>query len=95
MLKFDRYLLSEFVQATLATTLVLLMVAFGAVFADVLRDIAEGRFPADMLLPQLGLLFLNWLPIILPLALMLGQPRRRDDPRERAVRRRGVPPRGQ
>lgn len=72
MLKFDRYLLSEFVQATLATTLVLLMVAFGAVFADVLRDIAEGRFPADMLLPQLGLLFLNWLPIILPLALMLG-----------------------
>ncbi|GAB1594564.1 LPS export ABC transporter permease LptF [Lysobacter claricitrinus] len=72
MLKFDRYLLSEFVQAVLATTLVLLMVAFGAVFADVLRDIAEGRFPADMLLPQLGLLFLNWLPIILPLALMLG-----------------------
>ena len=72
MLKFDRYLLSEFVQATLGTTLVLLMVAFGAVFADVLRDIAEGRFPADMLLPQLGLLFLNWLPIILPLALMLG-----------------------
>ena len=72
MLKFDRYLLSEFVQATLATTLVLLMVAFGAVFADVLRDIAEGRFPADMLMPQLGLLFLNWLPIILPLALMLG-----------------------
>ncbi|WP_133500632.1 LPS export ABC transporter permease LptF [Cognatilysobacter terrigena] len=72
MLKFDRYLLSECVQATLATTLVLLMVAFGAVFADVLRDIAEGRVPADMLLPQLGLLFLNWLPIILPLALMLG-----------------------
>lgn len=72
MLKFDRYLLSEFVQATFATTLVLLMVAFGAVFADVLRDIAEGKFPADMLLPQLGLLFLNWLPIILPLALMLG-----------------------
>ncbi|GAB6194980.1 LPS export ABC transporter permease LptF [Lysobacter xanthus] len=72
MLKFDRYLLSEFVQATLATTLILLMVAFGAVFADVLRNIAEGRFPADMLLPQLGLLFLNWLPIILPLALMLG-----------------------
>lgn len=72
MLKFDRYLLSEFVQATFATTLVLLMVAFGAVFADVLRDIAEGRVPAEMLLPQLGLLFLNWLPIILPLALMLG-----------------------
>jgi lipopolysaccharide export system permease protein len=72
MLKFDRYLLSEFVQATFATTLVLLIVAFGAVFADVLRDIAEGRVPVDMLLPQLGLLFLNWLPIILPLALMIG-----------------------
>lgn len=72
MLKFDRYLLSEFVQATFATTLVLLIVAFGAVFADVLRDIAEGRVPVDMLMPQLGLLFLNWLPIILPLALMIG-----------------------
>lgn len=72
MLKFDRYLLSEFAQATFATTLVLLMVAFGAVFADVLRDIAEGTVPVDMLLPQLGLLFVNWMPIILPLALMIG-----------------------
>lgn len=72
MLKFDRYLLSEFLQATIATTLVLLIVAFGAVFADVLRDIAEGRVPVDMLMPQLGLLFLRWLPVVLPLALMIG-----------------------
>jgi lipopolysaccharide export system permease protein len=72
MLKFDRYLLSEFVQATFATTLVLGIVVFGAAFARVLADIAEGRVPVDMLLPQLGLLFVNWLPIILPLALMIG-----------------------
>ncbi|MFZ5656095.1 MAG: LPS export ABC transporter permease LptF [Pseudomonadota bacterium] len=72
MLKFDRYLLSEFVQATFATTLVLMIVVFGAAFARVLADIAEGRVPVDMLLPQLGLLFVNWLPIILPLALMIG-----------------------
>lgn len=72
MLKFDRYLLSEFVQATFATVLVLLIVVFGAAFARVLADIADGRVPVDMLLPQLGLLFLNWLPIILPLALLLG-----------------------
>ena len=72
MLKFARCLRCEFVQAMLAATLVLLRVAVGAGLAGVLRDIAEGRFPADRLLPQLGLLFLTWLPVMLPLALMLG-----------------------
>lgn len=72
MLKFDRYLLSEFVQATFATTLVLMIVVFGAAFARVLAEIADGRVPVDMLLPQLGLLFVNYLPILLWLSLLLG-----------------------
>ncbi|SFK43549.1 LPS export ABC transporter permease LptF [Lysobacter sp. cf310] len=72
MPKLDRYLLSEFAQATFATLVVLLIVAVGGAFTDVLQDIARGRVPAGMMLAQLGLVLLKWLPLILPLALMLG-----------------------
>lgn len=72
MPRLDRYLLSEFAQATFGTVVVLLMVSLGGVFADVLRDIARGTVPAGMMLAQLGLVLLNWLPLILPLGLMLG-----------------------
>ncbi|MGH8078061.1 MAG: LPS export ABC transporter permease LptF [Lysobacter sp.] len=72
MPKLDRYLIGEFAQATFATLLVLLIVSFGAVIADVLGDVASGRVPVGMMLPQLGLMLLRYLPLILPLALMLG-----------------------
>jgi len=72
MPRLDRYLLSEFAQATFGTVVVLLIVSLGGVFADVLRDIARGAVPAGMMLAQLGLVLLNWLPLILPLGLMLG-----------------------
>lgn len=72
MPRLDRYLLSEFVQSTFAALVVLLVVSVGGVMADVLRDIASGRMPAGLLLAQLGLVLLSWLPFILPLALMLG-----------------------
>lgn len=72
MRKLDRYLLSEFAQSTFATLVVLLIISFGGVLADVLKDIASGRMPAGLMLAQLGLVLLNWLPLILPLALMLG-----------------------
>ncbi len=72
MPKLDRYLIGEFAQATFATLLVLLIVSFGAVIADVLGDVAAGRVPVGMMLPQLGLVLLRYLPLILPLALMLG-----------------------
>lgn len=68
----DRYLLVEFAQSVSAALVVLLIVSVGGVFADVLRDIADGTAPAGMLLSQLGLVLLTWLPLILPLALMLG-----------------------
>lgn len=68
----DRYLFREFAQATLATLVVLLMVSLGGVFADVLSDIARGRVPAAMMLSQLGLQLLRFLPLILPLGMMLG-----------------------
>ena len=72
MPKLDRYLLSEFAQSTFAALVVLLVVSFGGVFTDVLTDISRGRVPAGMMFAQLGLVLLNWLPIILPLALMIG-----------------------
>lgn len=72
MLKLDRYLFSEFAQSTFAALVVLLIVSVGGVITDVLKDIASGRLPAGLMLSQLGLVLLNWLPLILPLALMIG-----------------------
>lgn len=72
MLKLDRYLIREFVHSTFAVLAVVLIVLLGGAFADVLGDVARGKVPAGMLLAQLGLVFLKWLPMILPLAVMLG-----------------------
>lgn len=72
MLKLDRYLIREFSQSTFAVLAVVLIVLLGGAFADVLGDVARGKVPAGMLLAQLGLVFLKWLPMILPLVVMLG-----------------------
>lgn len=72
MPKLDRYLFREFAQATFAVMVVLLVVSLSGVFADVLGNIARGRVPAGMMLSQLGLQVLNYLPLILPLGLLLG-----------------------
>ena len=66
MAKLDRYLLGEFAQSTFAVLVVLLIVMVGGAFADVLQDIARGKMAVGMLLAQLGLVMLQWLPIILP-----------------------------
>ena len=68
----DRYLAREFAQAIFATLVVLLIVMVGGAFIDVLGDITRGKLPPGMTAAQLGLVLLTWLPIILPLALMLG-----------------------
>ncbi|MGV8960546.1 MAG: LPS export ABC transporter permease LptF [Stenotrophomonas sp.] len=72
MLKLDRYLLSDFVQSFLATLIVLLVVSVGGVLVDILGSIADGKLPAGLLFSQLGLQFIVYMPLILPLALMLG-----------------------
>jgi lipopolysaccharide export system permease protein len=72
MPKLDRYLFGEFAQSTFAALVVLLVVSLGGVFTTVLTNITRGRVPAEMMVPQLGLVLLNYLPVILPLALMLG-----------------------
>jgi lipopolysaccharide export system permease protein len=72
MPKLDRYLTREFAQSALAAFVVLGLISLGGVFADLLSEIARGRVPAGLLLSQLGLRLLNFLPILLPLALMMG-----------------------
>ena len=72
MAKLDRYLFREFTQSFLATLIILLMVSVGGVMADLLGDVADGKVPARLLLSQLGLQFINYMPYIIPLALMLG-----------------------
>lgn len=68
----DRYLLREFSQAIFAALVVLMMVSLGGVFADVLGSILRGRVPPGLMLSQLGLQMIRYLPLILPLGLMLG-----------------------
>jgi lipopolysaccharide export system permease protein len=72
MPQLDRYLLREFAQATFAALVVLLMVSVGGLFANVLGQIAGGKVPAGMLLAQLGLQTIRYMPLVLPLGLMLG-----------------------
>ncbi|MDQ2701789.1 MAG: LPS export ABC transporter permease LptF [Pseudomonadota bacterium] len=72
MPQLDRYLLREFTQATFATLVVLLMVSLGGIFASVLGQIASGKVPASMLLSHLGLQTIRYMPMVLPLGLMLG-----------------------
>jgi len=72
MPKLDRYLTREFAQSVLAAFVVLGLISLGGVFADLLSEIARGRVPAGLMLSQLGLRLVNFLPILLPLSLMLG-----------------------
>jgi lipopolysaccharide export system permease protein len=72
MPQLDRYLLREFAQATFAALVVLLMVSLGGLFANVLGQIASGKVPAGLMLSQLGLQTIRYLPLLLPLGLMLG-----------------------
>ncbi|WP_411833013.1 LPS export ABC transporter permease LptF [Pseudoxanthomonas mexicana] len=72
MPRLDRYLFREFTQSFLATLIILLVVSVGGVMADLLGEVADGKVPARLLLSQLGLQFLGYMPYIVPLALMLG-----------------------
>lgn len=68
----ERYLLRDFVFLFVASLLVLAMVSLGGIVADLLSEIARGKLPATLLLSQLGLRVLAFLPLVLPLALFLG-----------------------
>ena len=70
--RIDRYVWRELAATTLATAVVLLMVMFSGVLADLFGKISRGRLPPGLLLSQLGLRSVDMLPLVLPLALFLG-----------------------
>ncbi|QIL21486.1 LPS export ABC transporter permease LptF [Thermomonas sp. HDW16] len=72
MPKLDRYLSSEIARSVFAALVVLGMVSLGGLFADLLGEMASGKVPPTLLLSQLGLRLVRYLPLILPLALLLG-----------------------
>ena len=72
MPKLDRYLSGEIARSVFAALVVLGMVSLGGVFADLLGEMASGKVPPPLLLSQLGLRLVRYMPLILPLALLLG-----------------------
>jgi lipopolysaccharide export system permease protein len=72
MLLIERHLLRQFAESVAAVAVVLLLVTLGALFADLISEIAKGKVPAGLLLSQLGLRSVRFLTLMLPLALFLG-----------------------
>jgi lipopolysaccharide export system permease protein len=68
----ERYLLRETAQTWLAVTMVLLLVLVTNQFAQVLGDAASNRLPRDALLTVLGLTSLQYLTILVPIALFIA-----------------------
>jgi len=72
MLLIERYLLRQFTATFLAVATVLLLVGMGGLFTDIVGEIAAGKVPPSLLLSQLGLRLVRFLPLLLPLSLFLG-----------------------
>jgi lipopolysaccharide export system permease protein len=72
MLLIERHLLRQFAETVIAVAIVLLLVSMGAIFMDLIGEIAKGKVPAGLLLSQLGLRSIRFLTLVMPLALFLG-----------------------
>ena len=72
MLLIERHLLRQFAQSVAAVAVVLLLVTMGALFMDLIGEIAKGKVPAALLLSQLGLRSIRFVTLVMPLALFLG-----------------------
>jgi lipopolysaccharide export system permease protein len=68
----DRYFLRELAQTLIATAIVLVAIMAGSQFATVLKQVANGSFPASVMFQVLGLTMLNGLSVVLPLSAFLG-----------------------
>lgn len=68
----ERHLTRQFAESVFAVAVVLLLVTLGALFADLISEIAKGKVPAGLLLSQLGLRSVRFITLVLPLALFLG-----------------------
>ncbi|SFK50727.1 LPS export ABC transporter permease LptF [Rhodanobacter glycinis] len=68
----DRYFLRELGQTVAATAIVLLAIMSGTTFAQVLKQVANGSFPASVMFQVLGLNMLDSLSTLLLLAGFIG-----------------------
>ncbi len=68
----DKYIFKEVGQTWLAVTGVLLLILVGNQFARILGDAAAGKLPRDAVMGLLGLTSLNYLTILVPVALFLS-----------------------
>lgn len=68
----DRYLFREVAQTWLAVTLVLLFILLTNQFARVLGDVAKDKLPKDAVFQIIGLTGLQYLTILVPIALFLA-----------------------
>ncbi|MCX7557031.1 LPS export ABC transporter permease LptF [Xanthomonadaceae bacterium JHOS43] len=68
----DRYLFGQLAAAFIACLVVLVLVSMGGLVADLLSKIARGKLPPGLLISQLGLRALDFLPLLLPLSLFLS-----------------------
>ncbi len=68
----DRFLIRELLLATLATLAVLLAVVLCSRLATYLGQVANGMLTKDVILQMLGLQSIRFLPVLMPVALLLG-----------------------
>jgi len=68
----DRYIFREIAQSWLAVTMVLLAILLTNQFARVLGDVAKDKLPKDAIFQIIGLTALQYLTILVPIALFLS-----------------------
>ncbi|MFC5740096.1 LPS export ABC transporter permease LptF [Dyella tabacisoli] len=68
----DRYFLRELAQTVAATVIVLVAISAGTTFAQVLKQVANGSFPASVMFQVLGLNMLDGLSTVVLLGGFLG-----------------------
>ena len=68
----DRYIFREIALSWLAVTGVLLAILLTNQFARVLGDVAKGKLPKDAIFQIIGLTGLQYLTILMPIALFLA-----------------------
>ncbi|MEM7284456.1 MAG: LptF/LptG family permease, partial [Pseudomonadota bacterium] len=68
----DRYIIREVSQTCLAVTTVLLCILLSNQFARVLGEAAAGNLPKNAVFQLMGLTSLQYLTILVPLALFLS-----------------------
>ncbi len=68
----DRYLLRDILQVLASVLLVLLLILLSNKLTRFLKNAASGEWPADVVMPMLGLTAVNSITLIMPMAIFLA-----------------------